>query len=91
MRDTDYATEIASVDHEGGRIERLFIKGENREEIRFSWWKDGRMQRRPLDLPEEQLLALMRLAIDDGNIFSASFLEALRAMLSERRGDAQRT
>lgn len=81
VRDTPYATEIkAAADSFGQSIERLFIKELGREEIRFSWWKDGRMVVRPLDLPEDELLPLMKAAMAEG-VFSSGFLEDLRAAL----------
>ena len=66
-RDTSYATELATSvlrfpGGDEGRIERLLVKEFNQEEIRCSWWKDGRMMMRPLDLPEKDLLALLRAA-----------------------------
>lgn len=82
MRSTPYADEIAHADEGGARIERLRIKATGVDEIRFSWWKDGRFQTRPLDLPEDELLKLMRKAID-GGVFSKSFVGGLRQMLSD--------
>ncbi len=72
MRDTGYARELARADIGGHRIERLYVKDRGEEEIRFSWWKDGRMQTRPLDLPEDQLLPLLAEAIREG-VFSKRF------------------
>ncbi len=80
MRSTRYADEIASADEGGARIERLRIRATGADEIRFSWWKDGRFQARPLDLPEDDLLRLLRKAIDE-RVFSAVFVENLRRML----------
>jgi hypothetical protein len=55
LRDTSYATELSTstFTSSGGdeaRVERLWIKELEREEIRLSWWKDGRLLPRPLDL-----------------------------------------
>ena len=85
MRDTPYATELAAAsiifDAENlGKIERIYVKDEEQEEIRFSWWKDGRMMMRPLDLCENDLLTLLHNAID-GDIFSPDFRARLREML----------
>ena len=84
MRDTDYATEIAtaSVAGEGEpnselRVERLFIKKHLREEIRWSWWVEGRMTPRPPDLTEAKLLELMKLGMSK-EVFSTDFLVGLR-------------
>ncbi len=82
-RDTAYAREIVSVDIDGCRLERLFVKNQNREEIRLSLWIDGKMEFRPIDLPEEELLPLMQKAISAG-VFSDDFLEKLRTSLNER-------
>jgi len=85
MRDTSYAQEIAtaSVVFPGGseaRIERLLIKESKQEEIRFSWWKDNRMIPRPLDLPENEFLILIKAALQK-NVFSESFLKELHETL----------
>ncbi len=85
MRDTDYATELATADINGCRIERLHVKSLKQDEIRFSWWKDGNMTNRPLDLPERELLALFRLAIEK-NVFTEEFRRDLHAMLYDVRG-----
>jgi hypothetical protein len=88
-RDTNYATEIATVKLPSGdtgsswtAIERIFVKHLQQEEIRFSWWEGPRMMPRPLDLPERELLPLMREAIIAG-VFSLEFLEGLRDVLEE--------
>jgi hypothetical protein len=80
MRDTDYATEIKTAEINACRIERLYVKGEGQEEIRFSWWPDGRIANRPLDLPEGELLPLMREAMRLG-VFSDDFLRGLKSAL----------
>jgi hypothetical protein len=85
MRDTKYARELAvgRREYESGdqvRIERLFIKDLQQEEIRFSWWKGSRMVMRPLDLPEDDLLELFEDAMHEG-VFSQTFLRNLRALL----------
>ncbi len=86
MRSTAYADEIAHADQGGARIERLRIKETGEEEIRFSWWKDGRFQTRPLDLSEGDLLPLIAEAIDKG-VFSEDFLRGLQTMLNGHLGD----
>ncbi len=82
MRDTDYATEIATADINGCRIERIYVKEQSQEEIRFSWWPDGHMKIRPLDMPESELLPLIEQAIDKG-VFSAEFQRGLLKVLAE--------
>ena len=74
LRDTDYAREIASskVTFPSGdeaRIERLRIKSSGNVEIRFSWWKDGRMMMRPLDLSEANLMKLLAKGMREGVLF----------------------
>jgi hypothetical protein len=90
-RDTPYAREIARAsipvgDGSEARIERLYLKGTDQVEIRFSWWKSGRMTPRPLDLSENMLLALIREAIAQ-QVFSPEFVAELRAALDEGSGD----
>jgi hypothetical protein len=50
------------------RIERLIIKSSGQTEIRLSWWKDGRMMMRPLDLPERDLMTLLPRGVLEGVI-----------------------
>ena len=80
MRDTKYAREIATAKHRGARVERLHVKGTDAEEIRFSWWKDGKMMMRPLDLPEQDLLELLDKGLKAG-VFSDRFVLALVRLL----------
>jgi hypothetical protein len=88
LRDTPYATELAhgSVIFKSsteGRIERLrFKEGSDAgsEGIRFSWWKDGRMIPRPLDATENELLELLKDALQK-EVFSQQFLGELREVL----------
>jgi hypothetical protein len=84
LRDIDYAEELnePGVIRWGraeGRIERLRIKESDQIEIRFSWWKDAKLIPRPLDLSEEDLLALTQDAIAKG-VFSPEFLAGLRRL-----------
>ena len=85
MRDTAYARELVSAayvfpDKSEGRIERLYVKAMKQEEIRVSWWKGGKMVMRPLDLREDELLALLRKAIAE-DVFSDEFLGGLKELL----------
>jgi hypothetical protein len=71
MRDTEYAKELASSilkfpSGDEARIERLLIKSSGQEEIRLSWWCEGRMMMRPLDLSERDLFTLLVNGIRDG-------------------------
>lgn len=80
MRDTKYAREIAFADIGGERIERIFVKENDAEEVRFSWWPNGRFAPRPLDLSEASLLELIGAAIKKG-VFTPTFLGGLRDLL----------
>ena len=85
MRDTEYATEIktAKVDAGDGhesRMECLWIKAKEQQEIRFSWWHKDALMMRPLDLPESELLLLFKEAIRLG-VISSKFQEDLKAIL----------
>jgi hypothetical protein len=86
VRDTKYATELREPGVKKwptgseGRIERLLIKKSRTEEIRFSWWKDGRLATRPLDLSEEDLLTLFEDAIAK-DVFTTEFRARLKGLL----------
>jgi hypothetical protein len=85
MRDTEYATELATATiafdaNNEGKIERILVKEYGQDEIRFSWWKDGRMMMRPLDLPEDDLLTLMRSGIQ-AEVFTPEFRKKLKELL----------
>ena len=86
MRDTKYATELREPGvvrwptGSEGRIERLFIKKSSTEAIRFSWWKDGKLATRPLDLSEDDLLILFKDAVAN-HVFTDSFLSRLKQAL----------
>jgi hypothetical protein len=85
MRDTPYATELRPPgiiqwpSGAEGRIERLLIKKHGQVEIRFSWWKNGKLAPRPLDLSEDDLVRLFRDAIANG-VFTENFMSQLRAL-----------
>lgn len=82
MRDTSYATELATAEVDDCRIERLFVKPEHQIEIRFSWWPEGNMANRPLDVPEPLLLQLIAEGIRQ-KVFSGAFLSDLMRLLAE--------
>lgn len=82
MRDTRYAREIASASVNEARVERLFIKAKGQDEIRFSWWKDGRrLMPRALDLPEAELVELLSAGIDN-DVFTDRFLADLAQVIA---------
>ena len=72
MLNTEYAQELvppAVLELGGGheaRLERIRIKETGVTEIRMSWWKDGRMVPRPLDLPEPDFVRLIAKGIRQG-------------------------
>lgn len=78
MRDTKYATEQRTSKIGDSRIERLFIKEHKQVEIRVSWWPDGRMANRPLDVTEVDFIKLIAQGIADG-VLSGQFLPKLIA------------
>ena len=86
MRDTKYAKEIREPgvvkwpSGSEGRIERLFIKSVKQDAIRFSWWKNGKLATRPLDLSEDDLLKLFQNAVEN-HVFTDSFLSSLKQAL----------
>jgi len=85
LRDTAYATERATANiifdsSNEGRIERILVKEYGQDEIRFSWWKNGKMMMRPLDLNEDDLLVLMQNAVQAG-VFTPEFRLKLRELL----------
>ena len=88
MRDTHYATELvppARIVFESGdecRLERLLIKELNQEEIRMSWWKEGKIIPRPLDVSESTLTELIAQGIQRG-VLSAQFLPKLIVMAAQ--------
>ena len=69
MRDTPYAKELARAEINNCRIERLWVKKLGQIQIRFSWWPSGRLVTRPLDLPEHELLELLRGAVSEGVLY----------------------
>lgn len=68
-------------------IERIFVKAKNREEIRFSLYKDtvrseNRYIPRSLDVTEFELIELLRNSIKE-NVFSKEFIEMLKEEISK--------
>ncbi len=68
-------------------IEKIFVKELNQEEIRFVYFKDTYRQEeqlvpRPLDLPEEDLLKLIDVAVKQ-NVFSKEFLNSLKEIVNK--------
>lgn len=84
LRNTDYAEELVTAGSEGGRIERILIKESGEEEVRFSWWKDGRFMPRALDVTEAELLPLIEEAVSKG-VFTENFLSNLEGILQRRK------
>jgi hypothetical protein len=86
MRKTRYALELCEPGvfqwptGSEARIEKLLIRESNEEEIRFSWWKDGKMVTRPLDLSEDDLLVLFKDAFMK-EVFSQRFRIGLKSLL----------
>ncbi|NMM65230.1 hypothetical protein HBE96_21845 [Clostridium sp. P21] len=69
-------------------IEKIFIKEKNREEIRFSLYKDTvRSEQtyipRSLDVTEEELIQLIKAAIDK-SVFSKEFIKSLSEIFNAK-------
>ncbi|MGN6094228.1 MAG: hypothetical protein ACTHOL_17905 [Luteibacter jiangsuensis] len=60
-------------------MERLHVKEVDQIEIRFSWWKDGNLVMRPLDLPPSELLELLERGF--GTVLEDDFLADLRGRI----------
>lgn len=69
---------LAHADLGSARIERLFLREEREEAVRFR--RTGAAAVRALELPENELLVLLGDAIARG-VFSAAFLSELRTVL----------
>ena len=68
-------------------IEKIFVKDINQEEIRFVYFKDTvkmeeQLVARPLDLPEDDLIRLIELAIKQ-NVFSKEFIANLKEIINK--------
>ena len=72
-------------------IEKIFVKELNQEEIRFAYFKDiikgsimkeEQLVARPLDLPEDDLIKLMKVSIKQ-NVFSKEFVCKLKGILDK--------
>lgn len=69
-------------------IEKIFIKEKNREEIRFSLYKDTvRSEQtyipRSLDVTEQELLQLIKESINKA-VFSKEFIKSLNEILNSK-------
>jgi hypothetical protein len=86
MRETKYALELCDPgirswpNGEEARIEKLHIKETGKEEVRFSWWKNGKIVPRPLDLSEDDLILLFKDALSK-DVLTPAFRLKLRSML----------
>jgi hypothetical protein len=70
----------ASADFDGRRTERVFDREAREVAIRFSVWRHGKIDLRPLTMPEDELLVLIGEAVA-ARVFSADFLDELSAIL----------
>jgi hypothetical protein len=62
--------------------------GQKLRQIRFSGWPGGRLVTRSLDLPEHELLELLRGAVRDGCL-KRNILGKLLSILCDPRGDSR--
>lgn len=92
IKSTSYCnlcTEVSCIDKinkSKSSIEKIFIKDLNQFEIRFAYYKQNAKNNfnlvlRPLDIPETELLTLLKSSILEG-IFSKVFLLALTHILN---------
>ncbi len=58
----------------------MFIKKRDREEIRFSWWKNNKMIPRPPDGTTDEWLDLFEKAIKN-NVLPKRFMNELKKLL----------
>jgi hypothetical protein len=87
MIETKYMRQIEKVQGPSGEtIERIFVKSYQREEIRFSWWPNGKFAPRPLDVTEEELLPILTGAIQK-DIFSLDFLIKISSIIENKISD----
>jgi hypothetical protein len=82
MRDSPYAKELKTAYVGDARIERLFIKKHQSEEIRVAWWPQGNMANRPLDISEETFIELLAAGVKEG-VLSPQFIPRLFAAIAE--------
>lgn len=71
----------------GYGIEKIFVKALNQEEIRFVYFKDTfrkeqQLIARPLDLPEDDLIELIKESVNK-NVFSKEFILNLKEIIKE--------
>lgn len=71
---------LAHVEIDGARIERLCVKETAKQVVSFSWWPNGKMAGKPLEVPEEHLLLLIKAAIDE-DVLTEDFVWELRSLL----------
>ena len=70
-------------------LEKIIVKPQgNREELRFSVYKDQqrygmKLLVRPLDLQEELFLQLLKKVLED-NLFSKKFVAQLKKLINEK-------
>jgi hypothetical protein len=91
LRETPYARELRTTRRGDNRIERLLIKSSGQEAVRLSWWPEGRMANRPMDLPEDEFIALLAQGVTQGvlsSLFVFRLIEAIKATGQSARGAA---
>lgn len=84
-RDTRYARVIASAEIDLGSdekavAERLELHEFGTEEVRFSWWKNGKFMTRPLDIAEEDWIKLLSESYKNG-VLSSEFMKDLEKQI----------
>ena len=91
LRETSDARALRTTRKGDHRIERLLIQSSGQEEIRLSSWPEGQMANRPMDVPEDEFIALLAQGIAHG-VLSSRFvfrlIEAIKTAGQSARGAA---
>ena len=82
IRETKYCTTEAEAQVDEIRLERITLKETGGEEIRMSWWPEGRFAPRPADIEAHKFPALVGAAVAAG-VFTEAEKTAMRLALGE--------
>ena len=93
LRDTPDARQLVTTRRGDHRIERLWIRSSGQEVIRLSSRPDGQMSNRPMDVPEDEFIALLAQGVTQGVLssrFVFGLIEAIKAARQSARGGEMR-
>jgi hypothetical protein len=88
LRETPYARELRTSRKGDNRIVRLLIKSSGQEEIRLSSWREGEMATRPMDVPEDEFIALLAQGVAQGVLGSRFVFRLMEAIKAAGRATA---